>query len=126
MKIAMIITRVLMGGMFLFASVVVLFKLMPQPETTGNVKILMDGFAASGYLMTAVKLFELVCGIAFLIGIFVPLAAVVIFPITLNIFLFHLFLEPSGLPIAILMIIGNLFLAYYYRDKYKGLFVAKN
>ena len=126
MKITMIITRVLMGGMFLFASIVVLFKLMPQPETTGNVKILMDGFAASGYLMTTVKLFELVCGIAFLIGIFVPLAAVVIFPITLNIFLFHLFLEPSGLPIAILMMIGNLFLAYYYRDKYKGLFVAKN
>ena len=126
MKIAMIITRVLMGGMFLFASIVVLFKLMPQPETTGNVKILMDGFAASGYLMTTVKLFELVCGAAFLIGIFVPLATVVIFPITLNIFLFHLYLDPSGLPIAILMIIGNLFLAYYYRDKYKGLFVAKN
>lgn len=124
MKIAVIITRVLMGGMFLFASIVVLFNLFPQPEETGKVKVFMDGIAATGYLLTTVKIFELLCGIAFLLGRFVPLAAVVIFPIILNILMFHIFLEPSGLPIAILLMIGDLFLAYYYREKYKPLFVA--
>jgi len=125
MKIASIIVRVLMGLMFAFASIVVLFKLMPQPEQTGNVKIFMDGMTASVYLMTTVKIIELVCAIAFLSGRFVALATVVIFPINLNILLFHVFLEPSGLPMAILLILGNLFLAYYYRDRYTSMLAAK-
>ena len=125
MKVAVIITRVLMGGMFLFASIVVLFNLVPHPELTGKVKVFMDGMAATGYLLTTVKIFELLCGAAFIIGKFVPLAAVVIFPIILNILMFHIFMDHSGLPIAILLMIGDLFLAYYYREKYKPLFVAK-
>jgi len=125
MKITMIITRVLMGLMFLFASIVVLFNLVPHPELTGKVKIFMEGISATGYLLTTVKIFELLCGIAFISGRFVPLAAVVIFPIILNILLFHLFLDHSGLPIAILLMMGDLFLAYYYRQIYKPLFVSK-
>jgi uncharacterized membrane protein YphA (DoxX/SURF4 family) len=125
MKVAIIITRLLMGGMFLFASIVVLFNLVPHPELSGKVKVFMDGIEATGYLLTTVKIFELLCGIAFIVGRFVPLATVVIFPIILNILMFHLFLDPSGLLIAILLMIGNLFLAYTYRAKYKPLFVAK-
>ena len=125
MKIAVLIIRILMGLMFAFASIVVLFKLMPQPEQTGNVKIFMDGMTASVYLMTTVKIVELICAVAFLSGRFVPLATVVLFPVNLNILLFHVFLEPSGLIMAILLILGNLFLAYYYRDRYKSMLVAK-
>ncbi len=125
MKIAVLITRILMGLMFAFASIVVLFKLMPQPEQTGQIKIFMDGMTASVYLMTTVKIIELISAIAFLSGRFVPLATVVIFPIIVNILLFHVFLEPSGLPIAILLMLGNLFIAYYYRDRYKAMLTAK-
>ena len=125
MRIVVTIVRLLMGLMFLFASVVVLFKLMPQPESTGDAKVFMEGMVASGYLMTLVKLTELVCAIAFLSGFFVPLAAVVIFPITLNILMFHLFLAPEGLPVAILLMIGNLFLAYYSRERYIPMLKAK-
>ena len=109
MRIAATIVRLLMGLIFLFASVVVLFNLMPQPEPTGKVKIFMEGVAATGYLMTLIKVTELVCSIAFLSGYFVPLATVVIFPNIVNIFMFHLFLSPEGLPTAILLLIGDLF-----------------
>ncbi len=124
MKIAVIIVRMLMGLMFLFSSVVVLFKLVPQPELTGNIKIFMDGVTASVYMLTMIKVIELICSVAFLSGRFVPLATVVIFPITVNILMFHIFVGPEGLPVAILLMLGNLFLAWYYRDKYKALFVA--
>lgn len=125
MKIAAIIVRILMGLMFAFASIAYFFKLVPQPELTGDIKTFMEGIEASVYLMTTVKIFELLCAIAFLSGRFVPLAAVVIFPINLNILLFHLFLDPSSLMIAVLLMVGNLFLAYYYRDKYKPMLAAK-
>jgi putative oxidoreductase len=125
MKIAVIIIRTLMGLLFLFASVVVLFKLVPQPELQGDVKIFNEGMAASRYLMTLIKVTELLCAIAFITGRFVPLATVVIFPITLNIFLYHAFLAPEGMVIATLLLLGNLFLAYAYREKYKPLLTAK-
>lgn len=114
-----------MGLMFAFASIVFFFKLINQPELTGSIKIFNDGIAASIYLMPTVKVFELLCAVAFLSGRFVPLATVVIFPIILNILLFHAFLQPSGLPVAILLMLGGLFLAYYYRDKYKAFLTAK-
>jgi putative oxidoreductase len=125
MKIAVIIVRTLMGLLFLFASIVVLFNLVPQPELTGNVKVFMDGVKATGYLMPLIKITELVCGIAFVTGYFVPLASVVIAPIIVNIFFFHTFVDTSGLPVSIFLVAANLFLAYAHRDKFKPLLTAK-
>src|ERR1035437_8761963 len=125
MKISVIIVRTLMGLMFAFASIAYFLKLMHEPEPTGGVKIFNDGIVASVYLMPTVKIFELLCGIAFLSGRFVSLAAVVIFPIILNILLFHSFLQPSGIPLAVSLLLGDLFLAYYYRDRYKAILSAK-
>ena len=125
MKIAAIIVRTLMGLLFLFSSIVVLFKLVKQPELKGSVKVFMAGVESSIYLLPLIKITELVCAIAFLSGRFVPLATVVIFPLTLNILLFHAFLDPKGLPVAIMVMLENLFLAYYYRKNYATLLAAK-
>jgi putative oxidoreductase len=125
MKIAAIIVRTLMGLLFLFSAIVGLFKLMPQPELKGSVKDFMAGMAATGYMLPLISVTQLVCSIAFISGRFVPLAAVMIFPITLNILLFHVCLDPKGLPVAIALMLANLFLAYYYRKNYAALLAAK-
>ena len=125
MKIAVIIVQVLMGLMFLFSSVVVLFKLIPQPEQHGDIKIFMDGINASHYLLPLIKIIELICAIAFLTGRFVPLATIVIFPIIVNILMFNAILAPDGLIAAVLLFIGNLFLTYAYRSHYKSILIAK-
>lgn len=125
MKIAVLIIRVLLGLLFAFASITFLFKLVPQPELSGAQKVFMDGMNASVYMMTTVKLIELICAIAFITGFFVPLATVVIFPISLNILLFHVFVTTEGLPVAIFVIAANLVLAWTYRDKYKHFLTAK-
>lgn len=114
-----------MGLLFLFASISYLFNLITPPELTGNVKLFMDGLMATGYMMTLIKVTELVCGVAFVTGYFVPLAAVIISPIIVNIFLFHYFVEPSGMAMGIFLVLGNAFLGYYYWDRYKQLFIAK-
>jgi putative oxidoreductase len=43
----------------------------------------------------------------------------------LNIVLFHAFLAPENLPVAILLLLGNLFLAYACRKHYALLVAAK-
>jgi putative oxidoreductase len=126
MKIAVIIVRILMGLIFVFFSVIVLFKLMPQQQPpAGNVRTFMEGVNATGYLMTFIKVTELLCGIAFLVNRFAPLATVVIFPVVINIFLFHAFVEPSGVILAAVILLLNLFLAYAYRDHYRTLVAVK-
>lgn len=125
MKIAVIIVRVLMGLMFLFGSIAFFFKLMPQPVLEGPMKLFNEGLAASGYFMPFLKTVELIAGVLLVTGLFVPLTAIVIFPITINIFLVHTFLAPEGIPIAIFMLAGNLFIAWYYRKSYAPLFVMK-
>ncbi|HEY0427518.1 MAG TPA: hypothetical protein VGC76_06905 [Pyrinomonadaceae bacterium] len=125
MKIAVIIVRVLVGLLFLFASVTYFLNLVPTPEMAGRPKIFMDGLAASGYIMTVVKAFELLCGLAFVSGRYVALAVVVIFPIAVNILLVHAFLLPDGLTVAIPLFLAILFLAYAYRKNYEPLLAAK-
>ena len=121
MKKAATVVRILMGLLFLFASVTYLFHLITPPEPTGAMKIFNDGVKASVYLMPLVKIVELLCAIAFLSGRFVPLASVLIMPNIVNIFFVHLFLGPEGLPLAIFLIAANLFVAYSNREVYKPL-----
>lgn len=125
MKISMVIARTLMGLLFIFASVVVLFKLAPVPELTGVAKTFNDGILAVGYFVPMLKIVELTCGILFVIGRFVPLATVLIAPIIVNIFMYHAFVDHSGLPVAIFLIAANSCVAFYYRSAYRGLFYSK-
>lgn len=125
MKIAYIIVRVLMGLLFLFGSIVYFLNLFPPPELTGNIKEFTEGLTAAGYFMPLLKFTELVCGLALVAGRFVPLATVILAPIIINIFFVHLFLDRTGLPAAIFLVLANAFLAYYNRDKFKPLFEAK-
>ncbi len=125
MKIAKIVVRLLMGLLFLLSSLVVLFKLAPQPELKGGAKLFMEGLMASVYFIPLLKITELLCAIAFISGRFVALATVVIFPVVLNIVLYHAFLDPKGLPVAIVILLANLFLAFAYRKNYATLLAAK-
>jgi putative oxidoreductase len=125
MKIALIITRIAVGLLYLVSAIGYFFKLMPQPELQGNTLLFVQGMAASSYLFPVVKVIETLCAVALLSGRFAALATIVIFPITINIFLFHAFLDPAGVVISVLLLLGNLFLAYGYRDRYAPLALAK-
>ena len=90
-----------MGLVFLMASIVVLFNLVEKPVLPeGPVKGFNEGMDAAPYFIPVLKVTELLCSIAFLTGRFVPLATVIIAPVIVHIFLFHLFLDRSGLPVA--------------------------
>jgi uncharacterized membrane protein YphA (DoxX/SURF4 family) len=126
MKIAIIIVRILIGLLFIISSVTYFFNVVPPPENlSGNTKTFFDGLAASGYILPVTKIFELLCGLAFVSGKFVALAVVLIFPIALNILLINAVHLPSGLPVALPLFLGISFLAYTNREKYEPLIGLK-
>ncbi len=124
MKTAMVIIRSLFGLLFIFASAAYFLNLIPVPEMTGVPKQFNEGLGAVGYFMPMLKTVELLCGIAFLSGFFVPLATVVIAPIIVNIFMYHSVIDRTGLPVALFLVFANIFIAYYYRSAYAGLLKA--
>lgn len=99
--------------------------MIPQPELEGPVKVFNDGIAASFYLIPFLKVIELICAVAFLSGRFVSLASIIIFPVTVNIFLFHAFLAQDGIAVAIFLLAGNVFLLYFHRKNYQTLLTVQ-
>lgn len=122
MKVAGIVVRILMGLLFLFASLAYFLHLVPTPPMEGPLDTFNRGLAAATYLLPTVKGVELLCGLAFLAGRFVPLALVVIAPVVVNIALVHVFLDPKGLPIAAFLVLAHAFLTVLHRDRFRPLF----
>ena len=133
-KITVIILRTLMGLLFFLGAVAYFAALaMPHsqlaasmnPPMSGDSKTFMDGLMASHYLMPMAKALELLCGLAFLSGRFVALAAVLIAPIIVNILAIALVLNHDTIVIALFVTVVNALVAYYHRDRYAPLFRAK-
>ncbi|MFM2415405.1 MAG: hypothetical protein RL385_128, partial [Pseudomonadota bacterium] len=55
---------------------------------------------------------------------FVPLALILLAPVTVNIVLFHAFLAPSGVGLGLVLVVLQLLLAYQHRAAYAPLLRA--
>jgi putative oxidoreductase len=119
MKIATIIVRVLLGAMMLFASISYFFNLGEQPVPTGDMATLMGGLMASKYMFPLVKSIELIAGLMLVSGKFVKLGTLLLLPISVNIFLIHTVTQVSDLPVAIFVLVANVFLIYAYWNDFK-------
>jgi len=120
------IARILMGLVFFAAGLAGLLNLAPvPPDLPERLQTFNAGLMATGYFMTLLKLTEVVCGLLLISGFFVPLALVVLAPIVLNIFFVHTFLEPSGMPLAVILGALLIYLAFFaqpYSNVIKSLF----
>jgi hypothetical protein len=77
------------------------------------------------YLLFFEKSIEVILGVLLVWGRFVPLALAGLFPIIVNIFAFHLFEDPSLLPLAFVLMIIEVFLLWKYREYYASMFTFK-
>lgn len=123
MRLAIATSRIFLGIVFLVFGLNGFLGIIPQPLPPPEADALLGAFAASGYLMALVKITEIGIGALLLANRFVPLALVVLMPVTLNIFLFHAFLDSSlpGMLIAVLVFAFNVFLIWAYRGHYAPL-----
>lgn len=124
MKIAVIIVRILLGALMVFASVSYFFKIGDQPAPTGDMATVMGGFMATKYLFPLVKTIELIAGLSLLVGKFTKLFLLALLPVSVNIFLIQVFLTPSEAAIGAFVLVANLFLIYANWSSYKHLFTA--
>lgn len=124
-KLPIIIARVLLGLIFFVFGLNGFLNFMPMPPLNESAGVFIGGLVGSGYFFQFLKLCEVMAGLALISGYFVPLALTLLAPISINIFLFHLFLEPGGLIISIIIIVLMAYMAFNYKDYFRQLFTAK-
>jgi uncharacterized membrane protein YphA (DoxX/SURF4 family) len=122
MKFAVIGARVLLGLIFVVFGLhgFFNFSFIPAPEMNEAAGSLMGALVGTGYFMVVVKLVELTSGLMILTGRFLPLGLILLAPVSVNILLFHSFLDPAGVGMAIFIVVMQLFLAWAYRDSFRG------
>ncbi|MFQ5740282.1 MAG: hypothetical protein ACE5JX_14845 [Acidobacteriota bacterium] len=119
-----LVVRVLYGLMLIVFFLMDLFGWQP-PDVPPDARVLRDALFKAGYFMPIIHGVYLVSGICFTTNRFVSLAALVLFPISLNIVLYHSFLDPAMVPAALVVFLPNIFFMYEYRDAYRCLLRAK-
>ena len=121
MKIATIIARVLLGVLFVVLCLNFFLNFIPlPPPPAGPARDFMMALAVSHYFYVVGAL-QVIGGVLLLAGRLVPLGLTLLGPVIVNILCFHIFLDPSGLPLAIVVATLSLFLLWRYRPSFAGL-----
>lgn len=110
--------RLLLGlGLVIFGSNKFL-GFMPNPTLTPEAGEFMGAMAKAGYMLPIAGVVQILAGISFLTNKFVPLMAVILFPIMLNAFLFHAVLDPAGIGGAAVVTTLNVVLLFANKPAY--------
>lgn len=123
MKITVLVCRVLLGFLYLVFGLDYFLHFIPyQPLHTGAPGALVAGLKGTGYIYPMMKSMQILGGLCLMFNRYAPFAAVVLFPTSLNVFLFHTILVPSGWYMGTLLLGPNLLLGWGYRKYYAGMF----
>jgi len=125
MQKAVLGARIVLGLIFVVFGLNFFFHFIPMPEMPENAGAFMGALGATGYMFYLIKAVEIIGGLMLLAGMYVPLALILLAPIVVNIFAFHLFLEPGGIALAVVLVALEIFLAWSYRGSFAGVLNAK-
>ena len=125
MKIVNIIARILLGAAFtLFGLNGFLQFLNMGPMPTGLAGQFVGALALSHYFWVVAAL-QVAGGVLLLVNRFVPLALVLLGPVIVNILLYHIFLNPAGILMAIIVTVLWFIVYYAHRSYFSGIFVPR-
>jgi putative oxidoreductase len=124
MNAASTISRYLLGVIFLVFGLNGFLNFIPMPPPVGVAGQFIGALFASHYLIV-ILLIQVIGGILLLINRFVPLGLILLGPIVANIFFFHAFMDPTGLPRGVVVILLWLLVAYRSRSAFAGVLQTK-
>lgn len=125
MKKASTVSRYLLGFIFFVFGLNGFLHFIPTPPPAGFGGQFLGALFMSGELYVIMAL-QLIVGGLLLANRFAPLALAVVAPIVANILLFHLFMDPSGLPVAAVVTALWVVALLGCRDAFTGILVARH
>jgi putative oxidoreductase len=122
MKIASTIARYLLGFIFLVFGLNGFLHFIPQPPPPPGAAGMFIGALFMSHYLVPIFLLQLIPAILLLAGRFVPLGLTLLAPIIVNIFLFHALMQPSGLPVAGVVVVLWILTFLGVRSAFAGIF----
>jgi hypothetical protein len=122
MKIVHLIARLLLGVLFTFTGLNGFLNFIPAGPMPPGPAGQFAGVLMQSHYMHVVFIFQLIPGILLLLNRYVPLALALLAPVIVNILLFHIFMYPSGLPLASLAALLWILTFIQVRYAFAGLF----
>ncbi len=122
-----VIARILMGLVFAITGLNGFFNFLPQPKAPMPEKAaaFIAALLQSGYMFRLIMGTQVIVGILLLANRFVPLALALIAPVIIGIITFHVFLLPSGLPLALAVLVLEIYLARAYRSAFRPMLAMR-
>ena len=121
-SVTTVVLRSLFGLAFVVFGLNKFLHFIPNPQEPPAAMDFFGALFRTGYFIPLLAATEIVSGALLLSGVLVPFALVLLAPVIVNIFMFHLFLAPSGLPMAGVLAAFELILAWQYRWAYATMF----
>lgn len=116
------IVRLLLGAMLVLFGLNKFLGFIPLPELPENAASFMTSLSTTGYVLKTVGVLEIIIGVLLLTKKWVAFALTLLAPISINILLFHLFLDVEGIAGALIVAVLNGMLIYKHWPQYKSLF----
>lgn len=118
MKVVKFIICLLFGLMFLNAGLDKLLHYMPMPPMEGEMAMVNQAFGTIKWLMPLVAIVEILGGLLFIFPKTRALGAIIILPVMVGIVLHNAVYMPSGLAIAGVLLLVNIWIIADNRKKY--------
>ncbi len=116
------IARYLLGIIMLVFGANKFFNFMPMPPLPDDAGAFMGALGGSGYVFPILGVVYIIAGLCLVLNKAVPLALIMIVPVSINIVAFHLKFDPAGVGAAALVALLNILLMYANWDRFKSLF----
>ncbi len=95
---------------------------IPLPPAVGAAGDFMNSLNATGYIFPIVGVLEVGIGLMLFLKKWIAFSLILLAPISINILLFHLFLDIPGVSAALLVAVLNGILIYKHWKQYVSLF----
>lgn len=116
------IVRWVLGIFLLSMGINKFFPYMPPMELSESAEQFIGALAATGYMLPMVGVVEIATGAMLLSAATAPLAIVLLAPLSVNVILFHAFLDPASGLFAAFVFLANAAFGIYYFDFYRPIF----
>lgn len=118
------IVRIVLGLILIVFGANKIYSFIPLPQPPEAAANFMNSLADTGYILTVVAIFEIIIGLMLILRLWVPFVLLLLVPLSLNILLFHLFMDIPAIGTALLVVVLNGILLYKHRQKYTPLFIS--
>lgn len=113
------VVSLLFALMFINSGLNKFFNYMPMPDPMPeDIMALFTAISSLGWLLPLLGVAEVIGGILVIIPKYRALGAIIIFPVMVGILLTHIVNVPATLPIAIVLMLINLWIIFENREKY--------